>query len=190
MGTRFAIIVDCDATDADMEAAAQKAINWLAQKNVILPDLTACILSFEKKGYAPGQFHWQAFQDKSESQKSQLFQVSTNGLEVTTKRHVSLNNQGDFAHKKCTNCGQLSESMGADDWNAAATNWFEYKSDGDLVCEHCGFTQTIAKWEHIDPIGFGNLSFTFWNWPPLSPAFIAEFSQMLNHKTLLIEGKV
>jgi hypothetical protein len=190
MGTRFAIIVDLDATDADMDASAEKAIDWLVKKEIIKPNLSNCILSFEKSGYAPGNLHWQAFQDQSIPQRNQLFAVSTNGLEVTTKRHVSLNNQGDFAHKQCANCGELSESMGADDWNDAATDWFEYKSDGEISCEHCGFSQSIAKWTHIDPIGFGHLSFTFWNWPPLSQAFIDEFSQLIRHKTMLIEGKV
>jgi len=75
-------------------------------------------------------------------------------------------------------------------WSNAVTEWYEDKGVGELMCPHCGHKQSVTEWEHIDPVGFGLLTLQFWEWPPLSDAFVEQISQRLGHRTILISGKV
>ena len=36
-----------------------------------------------------------------------------------------------------------------------------------LICARAAARRSITEWECQPPLGFGNLSIRFWNWPPL-----------------------
>jgi len=112
---------------------------------------------------------------------------AVNGLELIIKREASINNQGDFESILCPNCNTKSPQDKT--WSNAVTDWYE-GGQGQLECVHCKHTTPVSEWEHIDPWGFGELTFKFWNWPSLSEAFINQLAEKLGHRTILICGKV
>jgi hypothetical protein len=46
----------------------------------------------------------------------------------------------------------------------------------------------VDLWIYEPPWAFGNLGFTFWNWPQLKVDFVIELAKLLGHKTRMISG--
>ncbi len=98
-----------------------------------------------------------------------------------------LNNQGEFDGLICPACAQTVEQDDA--WSDALNDWHGGGA-GELACSHCDHRESVTEWEHIEPMGFGTLTFTFWNWPALSAGFVESLSRQLGHRTIVIAGKV
>jgi hypothetical protein len=108
----------------------------------------------------------------------------TNGLRVAVGRNAILNNQGEFAPGPCPQCGT---DVPIDDFWQAGSDWCEGKSD-KMQCRHCGQASDLPRWKHPDA-GFIMLAFEFWNWPPLSDAFVQAIAKRLGHQITVIAGK-
>ena len=68
--------------------------------------------------------------------------------------------------------------------------WFQNSGPALLACPQCGASQAINHWQHDPPWGFGCLGFEFWNWPPLTEAFIQQIADLLNHRIIFVCGKL
>ena len=110
-----------------------------------------------------------------------------NGLEIIKGRHISVSAEGSYECSICPGCGAEGPVFG-ERWNAAATEWIEWRGAGNFECAHCGETRGIVEWAHRDPIGFGALTFKFWNWPPLSVKFQEDLARRLGHRVHLFIG--
>lgn len=87
-----------------------------------------------------------------------------------------------------------------DDGTGAPTDAWEELSDaiqvwfdggaGDHSCPNCRHLIGLNDWTWSPPWGFGHLGIDFWNWPQLSPHFLAEVSQRLGHRTVHPVGKM
>ncbi len=190
MGDYYSTVVDLEATDENMDASAQIIIDWLVERNIILPDLSSCIMSNDKLGYAPGSNYWYPFADVKEDCHDQHLRLHINGLEVVTKRHVTFDYQGRFDGMICPNCQAINPTTQDAEWGKAVEDWHNYTSEGNIACKQCSFVDRVAKWPHVDPWFFSHLSFVFWNWPPFSQRFLDEFSKEINHPVAVLYGKL
>lgn len=192
MGLWYQCVVDRDVRSED-EARELGAVilTWLVDERIVAGSLTPCGLGADDMAYAPGINFMKAAggaeNSASNCNYAAFSTMATNGMQVITHRELSFNMQGDFAAVRCPACDAESE-QGAN-WSAAAEAWHAGQA-GKLLCTLCGEINPISEWEHIDPIGFGNLTFKFWDWPPLSESFLAELSQRLGHRTIVITGKM
>lgn len=75
-------------------------------------------------------------------------------------------------------------------WQAALQLWLGGDDESGLLCAACGRESPIAAWVYDTGFGFGNLAFRFWNWPPLSAAFLDEMRRELRHPIVLVKGKL
>jgi hypothetical protein len=62
--------------------------------------------------------------------------------------------------------------------------------DGLFTCPACEKPVGLNGWNWEPAWGFGDLGFTFWNWPPLKAGFVAEFSRRLEHRIVSPAGKL
>jgi hypothetical protein len=111
----------------------------------------------------------------------------TNGLASVAVRTV-FHAGGNGFRIICPACQATAENI--EGWGDAAQEWYDSNGPGILTCPRCGNVEPVTEWGYDPPYGFGNLGFTFWNWPPLKPSFVAEVSQRLGHRTVLVVGKV
>jgi len=111
-------------------------------------------------------------------------ELATNGMRVVTDRDFVVNSQGQFSPVPCPLCG--TEVPIDDFWNAGS-DWCEGKIR-TMMCRHCGQASELPRWIHPDA-GFVMLAFEFWNWSPLSEAFIEAIQKRLGHRISVIEGK-
>ena len=184
MGSHYQTIVDRDAASTeDAQQLAHTVLAWLIAQEVIVAELTDCVLG-ESLGHRPGRRYMSAVENPT---SANFLELLTNGLEVGTQRSVVLNNQGEFTGLVCPACARMVPQDRA--WSDALSDWHG-GGPGELTCSHCAHRETVAQWEHVDPMGFGTLIFRFWNWPPLSASFVAALSQQLGHRTIVIAGKL
>lgn len=57
-----------------------------------------------------------------------------------------------------------------------------------MECPSCGAAFPVTEWSFEPGFAFGNLGFTFWNWPPfLSGRLIDEVGRLLSpHRVVLV----
>jgi len=89
----------------------------------------------------------------------------------------------------CPSCRAVLEDPEGN-WQAAVQTWIEGDDASGLLCAACGEESPVASWIYDSRYGFGNLAFRFWNWPPLSPAFLEELRRELQHPLVLVKGKL
>jgi hypothetical protein len=90
---------------------------------------------------------------------------------------------------RCPSCGAALEDPEGN-WRAAELAWIAGDDEAGLHCAACGKESPVAAWTYDSRFGFGNLAFRFWNWPPLSPAFLEELRRELQHPVVLVKGKL
>jgi hypothetical protein len=113
--------------------------------------------------------------------------TKANGLEVHVGRNVYHPFQGDVG-MFCPNCGLQAEFDEA--WDAAILEWYNREGAGMLGCRNCPQVTAIDEWIYDPPWGFGELGFTFWNWPMMRERFVEELRAQFKHKTVFVVGKL
>ncbi len=89
----------------------------------------------------------------------------------------------------CPSCEAELEELDPD-WSGVAHAWLSGDDDATLACPACGKSSPITGWIYPVNYGFGNLAFRFWNWPPLSWTFVEEVRRELNHRIILVSGRM
>lgn len=181
MSTLYHAIVDCDAGAEEALALGRELLAWLAGEGIIEAGVEDCVLG-DEGGHRPGPRHAAALADPAESW---FLELRTNGVQAQVGRRASCSSTGAFRCAVCPACrGELPQD---EVWSDAAMDWHEGGA-GMLRCTHCGQAAPITQWDHVDPMGFGELTFTFWNWPTLSEDFLAAFKARLGHRTVVISA--
>jgi hypothetical protein len=189
MGDWFQTIADVEATPDEAEPLAAATLAWLVDTGVVLPDATDCGLS--SPGHAPGP-RWATAVIAADPR---LIELRTNGVEFVTGRSVFYSMDTDQV--TCPHCGHvtvLNDDGGQpnDAWWAlseAIDAWYQ-GAGGDHPCPHCRRPVGLNDWTWSPPWGFGHLGLKLWNWPELSPRFLAEVSRQLGHRTVHPLGKL
>jgi hypothetical protein len=182
VGDYFQSIVDIEATESETPKLAILIRNWLVPEGIILAQATDCILSSDL-GYPPGP----NYQKVVHEHNNHFLELWTNGLDIITKRHVFHSGQGklDLVCRACADRVKPTE-----EWSQAVDKWYKDNQIQDLACPQCGHVEAVNLWKHDPDWGFGNLGFTFWNWPPLTDEFIKQFGERLEHNTVFVLGKL
>ena len=182
MGDWFQTIVDPEATEAEAPALADRVLHWLIDEQIVVGERTDCILG--DGGYAPGP----AYEKATGSHDKYLLATRTNGLEVVST-HTVFHNGGLGVDIVCWSCGGRFEPPNGL-WGDAVGQWYQRNGPGMLACPGCGASRRITEWQHDPPLGFGNVGFTFWNWPKLTEEFVAAIGKRLGHRVQLVVGKI
>ncbi len=86
--------------------------------------------------------------------------------------------------------GTFSDAIGK-----AIGEWTDESGPALVSCPKCGKKRPVVEWRCTPPIGFGNVSFRFWNWPPLdSPSWKIDIIGMVRdicgHRVVLTRGHI
>ncbi|WP_406240803.1 hypothetical protein [Streptomyces anulatus] len=195
MGDYFQIIVDRDVTEADAAPLAARVVGWLVAEGVIGPERTEPVLG-KGPGYPPGP---RIREVVDSSGWGEPWQGGPLDVEVTRTR-FDAGQWADPASAGCPRCERdtefhdetWEEIPGAwDPFSEAFTDW-EEGGEGFVRCAHCDASSPLVDWTGMGGcFSFGNLGFTFWGWPDLTPAFLAEFDRRLGgHRTAFVSGKL
>ena len=182
MGDWFQSVVDTDASEIEAPQLGADVVHWLVSEGIVRTELTDCVLGSDQ-GHPPGPQYEKAVDTRNDN----LLELWTNGVEVIAKRNVFAACQGGL-ELFCTACSHRFAP--GDEWARAVGEWYEMTGSGRVRCPCCGRVQTIDEWEHDPPWGFGNLGFTFWNWPPLKKTFVKQIADCLKHQVVLVFGKL
>lgn len=159
MGDSFQTLVDPVATLDDAAALAERVIADLVEAGFISPETSNCTLG--EDGYPPAV----AMARHLKNGDDRVLTLRTNGLEVTTGRSVHLSAFVDSI--RCPLCGGAAPDLNRLPWLETIGEWYEGGS-GLLTCPACQQEAQVTDWRFQPTCGFGNLSFTFWNWPPFT----------------------
>jgi hypothetical protein len=188
MGDTFRTIVDREATLAEAPTLADHVSSWLIEEGIIASKRTDCVLG-SREGYPPGPrfpYALDKLRDPLGIFAKGTRTLSTNGLEIVIGRTVFDSGQG--GQILCPSCGEESASW--EGWQDAIAQWSDSSGPALLRCALCGRAAPVTEWNYDPPWAFGNLGFTFWNWPSLEAGFVAEVSRILGHRTVVICGKL
>jgi hypothetical protein len=176
------VIVDLDATLAEADQLADEVRGWLAAQGVIQPEPSDCVLG-DAYGHAPGPRYRDAVVPGSPDEG--FLALLTNGLDLRVGRAV-FHPGGEETELACDACGAQVEAGEA--WTEAVSGWFEGDDAAAFACPACRRSRPLTAWRGPRPWGFGNLGLEFWNWPPLSDAFVRAVGERLGHRVLLVRA--
>lgn len=148
---------------------AREIVAWLVSMKVVKPILSNCVLSADK-GYAISDGARQVTNFPSELP----FDLTVNGLELITERHVFHTGENGMEECVCPNC---NENIALEDWSFI-NDWYD-QTDDKLTCPLCNVATEIHQFSFSPEWGFSDLGFTFWNWPDLTDTFVQAFKQQL-----------
>jgi len=168
MGDSFRMLVDVEATAEEAEPLSRAVLARFREIGLIAGDANGgCVLGGE--GYRPGP----AVSDIYLLQKNEIpfWKSHTNGVELRIGRHFNVWALGPACNGlSCPKCNADFESLN-DAFKGATGNpigeWMRQTGPALVPCPQCGKNSSITEWQCKPPLGFGNLSITFWNWPPL-----------------------
>ncbi|MFD0420581.1 hypothetical protein [Streptomyces parvus] len=195
MGDYFQTVVDRDVTEADAAPLAARVVAWLVAEGVIGPDRTEPVLGRDP-GFPPGPRIREVVDSSGWGEPWQ-----GGGLDVAVTRTVfDAGQYADPSSARCPRCERdvefqdraLQEIPGAwDPFSEAIEDW-EAGVEALVRCAHCDASSPLVDWTGMEHcFAFGALGFTFWGWPDLTPAFLAEFDRRLDgHRTVLVSGKI
>lgn len=91
-------------------------------------------------------------------------------------------------------CPACESPMGtADDlppsFMRAVEEW-QSGQEGVLACPACGTATPITKWRTEPYWAFGNVTITFWNWPPIKDSFAREVELAAGEPVKVVRGKL
>lgn len=169
MSDNFEMLVDVDAASEDAERLANLVVDRLRNLGLISGSLNSdCVLG--KMGYRPGP----AVPDSYVQQmfpENRFWELHTCGVEPKVGRGFNMWALGPMCEGfTCPSCRfhvqPFDDEMG-DAVGEALNEWLEQTGSALVGCPRCKQQRSIAEWECKPPLGFGYLSFKFWNWPPL-----------------------
>jgi hypothetical protein len=181
MGDWFQNLVAPDIAAAEAQAVGGRMLAWLVAEEIVSAETRDCVLG-DDAGHPPGLKYAKATGETD----PHLLSLWTNGLAAITKRTVFHSGQGGF-QLVCSACQSMFEPP--DRWGDAVDEWFKQTGRGTLACPVCGVFQSIEQWQHDPPWAFGELGFTFWNWPQITQAFVDAFEKRLGSRIVHVCGK-
>jgi len=153
----------------DKEIKAKEILDWLVSLDIVKPTLSDCVLS-SNDGYSISE----GAKLITTEPEYLPFDLTTNGLEITTERQVFHTGQNGIEELICPSCKQ---DIANKDWDFLS-EWGDNKSN-NLTCPLCNIATDIHQFHFTPEWGFSDLGFTFWNWISLKGSFIDDFKQKL-----------
>lgn len=199
MADRFRTIVDIDAGFAEASALAETVLDWLVATQVVESEPTDRVY-FSDSGYPPGTAASRVVEWAADTIAP--YSMVTNGLVIHTGREVfGYYREDGFPDAAiCPACHTMTPRADSEAGSASEfwklfevdglAGWFAGDDAAGVPCPACGERIRLVEWRWAGhALAFGCLGFTFWNWPPLRPEFLAEFAERLDgHRTIVVAG--
>jgi DNA-directed RNA polymerase subunit RPC12/RpoP len=196
MSDSFQMLVDADVTVAGARDTSRAVLAEFRKRGMITGKANGdCVLG--GKGYQPGP----SIPGLYASRKNEIrfWELQTCGVEVKVGRGFNVEALGQACEGlACPCCG--SHILPFDDdfdsaMSVAVREWLDRSGRALVRCPQCSKKSAVTKWQCTPPLGFGNLSFRFWNWPPFDvPAWKIEIPDLVQkltgHTIVVTEGHV
>ncbi len=180
MGDYFQTIVDVDCLDeAEAVSLGRRVIERLIERGIVGRE-PADRPHVPDHGHPPGpRFAGALAASLSDDEERLVRTLQMNVAEVIAHRSVHHGGQGDV-ELICPRCDARQEPPS--DWRDAVAEWYEERGPGALARGACGERTPVTEYRHDPPYGFSCLGIAFWNWPPLSHAFVQQVGELLGRE--------
>jgi putative addiction module component (TIGR02574 family) len=156
--------------------------DWLATEGIIAKVASDCTLGKEDRSFAPGANFRRAIAEDDDL----LLDLSVNGVEFSEGRLVEM--APDIYHASCDSCGHHCEVD--DPFFAAISAWHSGNDRAEVACRVCGVGRPLVQWVIEPPLGLGDVVVKFWNWAPLSAAFLVRLREVAGYSFAIVSGKL
>ncbi len=164
MGDQFQMLVDPVVAEDEAGDLCQVIIDRFRQLELIVGELDP------DAGYKPGPGVAHFYRPRA-GKRGFPYELIMNGVESHVGRDLNVWAFGPVCQGfDCPHCREHFPQTDKDFFRAASDaigRWFDRSDSFDLACPRCGQRTAITRWQCTPPLGFGNLSFQFWNWPRL-----------------------
>lgn len=197
MGDFYERIVDVEVGGEEAAALAGRMVDWLAGEGLLTRERTRDgVYSLgAEDGYVPGPGWARAVTGPADAD----WPPGPVAVLLGRSHHTGGQGQYEAEYADCPRCGNRTviiaypEALEADPvawlpFEEGIETWRETGA-GSAPCASCGSLVPVTEWEWDSAFALGALAFDFWGWPPLSPAFLAEFGRRLGHRTVELSGK-
>jgi hypothetical protein len=185
MSDNFELLVDVDAAAGEAADLSRAVLDRFRKVGLIAGRANGdCVL--RGKGYRPGPAVPDAF--KRQRRECRFWELVTCGVEARVGRGFNAWALGPVCEGLgCPSCGSEFEPFGdalGDAIEKAIGEWIQQSGRALVPCPQCRTSRPITEWGCKPPLGFGNLAFCFWNWPPLdSPSWKIDIAAMARDVT-------
>ena len=196
MSDTFEMLVDVEVSLADARDLSNAVIIEFRNRGLIVGELTPdCALG--GLGYRTGPSILTLY--TPQSNESKFWKLVTSGIEPRIERtfnHWALGSSCEsFSCVKCFGKVELSDREFRKAVIDAIEEWINELGTAELTCPHCKQSTPVTLWKAQPPLGFGNLSFCFWNWPPLDlPGWQLDIPELVRsitgHTIVLTWGRI
>lgn len=185
MSDNFEMLVDVDVTIDEAEEVMRVVLEKLQNVGLITSQSDReC--TFGGDGFKPGP----SIQDAYVLGKNEgaFWELRTCGVEPQVGRHFNDWALGPVCEGfECPTCGASIEPFDESFQDALGTAicaWTDQSGSLLVSCPKCQSDHPVTDWPCKPPLGFGNLSFRFWNWPPLtSSSWTTDVSAIVGEAT-------
>jgi hypothetical protein len=181
MGGNFISIVPLKISKSEVAPLAEKVINWLLSQKIIKEPKTACVLG-SSDGYPPGDNYVNIIDGND-----YLLELETNGLDVKMTREVFHNGGNGVDRILCPSC---SYNIYESDWGSLIDEWYKETGEDMITCPECETPHSIADYKFDPPWAFGDVGFTFWNWPSFTESFINDLEILTGKSLVIVYGRL
>jgi hypothetical protein len=185
MSDSFEMLVDLEATPGEAEGVAQVVLDRFRELDLIAGEANSdCVLG--GTGYRPGPAVADLYDLGERSYP--FWRLVTCGVEPRIGRGFNEFALGEsFEGYVCPACGAEFDPVGDAFDHAIADaidQWLDESGSAMVSCPECREKRPVTEWQCKPPFGFGNVSFTFWNWPPLdSPSWNIDIAGIVRQVT-------
>ena len=156
-------IVDLEVSEEDAPELAKKVVSKLFEQGLIAGELSnERVLGND--GYAPGPNLPNICEDEG-----QFWTLTTSGVSIKVGRSLNywaLAEALEYAQCPLCKIKHDHDRIWETNIGDALDAWYSQQLEISLSCHNCDQASLFKNWVFSPPLGFGNLSFTFWNWPP------------------------
>lgn len=185
MSDNFEMLVDVDAAAEEAEGLSRAVLDRFRELSLITGMLSDdCVLAGE--GYRPGSAVTELYM--LEQREGRFWNLVTCGVAARVGRGFNEFALGAVCQGlTCSACRAEFDPYGdgfMDSFGNAIREWYDQSGPALLACPRCAAKRSIDQWQCKPPLGFGNLAFTFWNWPPLdSPCWKIDIAAIVREVT-------
>lgn len=189
-------IIDLEARESDAESLAARVVDALIEDGILDPEQDPESILGGEGGYRPGPKISTLYQ--LDNDESSFCELATNGLELETKPWVNVYGMPCFEHFTCPKCDakfEMDDPFSDEFLSTTVGEFYEGNSSVSAECPSCEQTSTVREWKATPHLGFCNLAFIFWNWPPFDSAgwksnVPQRISEILGHKVATTYGRL
>ena len=167
MSDHFQMLVDVEATSEQSANVVQLVIARFHELGLITGKANKdCTLGDD--GYRPGPAMHEFY--RVGKREGRFWELITCGVEPTAGRSFNQWALGAVCEGfTCPACEVHMEPYIDPFFKAlgiAIGDWLKEAGPAIVPCPECHIESSVQDWQCRPPLGFGNVSFTFWNWPP------------------------